>query len=348
MSIIVPKYPPNFSYVTAGTSSKNLIRAGHPVKSSQWTAMAQGVNWLHGQGGTLLSCQPYFVNIAAGSSVGFNEYIWPRYENPHRLWVVTIGAGTDNVTLFGTLSNGTDTSDWSFDSNSDQKMTIATLQEEVTPSATPAASNTLTVANDSNSGGNIRVLSTACYEIPRTVLDAGYGVDFFALAPKFPIVGNTTGDNHIEAVHRHHRSAKTVARRNMLFNWNFPGAVSESGTSFVDLWDHEPLLRARYLESSNTTRSVAWTAFTQVASGVTGEIRLTASQSGDTDTMSFTNTSGAWQTPRTLTINCEDPTRWTTDSGHRGGTAETVMAAIRNAGGTGNATVLAIAIGEST
>ncbi len=348
MAIIVPQYPPNFTTANAGTSSKNLIRAGHPVRSAQWTAMAQGVNWLHGQGGTLISFQPYFVNIAAGSSYGFTSYIWPRYENPHRLWVVTIGAGTSNVQLFGTLSNGTDTSDWSLSSSSTEKLTIATLQEEVTPSATPATSNQLVVANDTNSGGNIRVLSVALYELPRTVLDAGYGVDFFALAPRHPIVGSTTGDNHIEAVHRHQRSAKTVARRQMLFNYHYPVGVPESGTSFVDLWASAPEIRARHLENGNTERNVAWTAYTVCASGVTGEIRLTASQSGATDTMSFTNTSAAWQTPRTLSIKTEDPTRWATDTGHRGGTAETVMAAIRNAGGTGNATVLALAIGEST
>lgn len=352
MAIVVPPIPPDFRLGTGGTTTGTIIRAAHPVRSATWTAMADAVNYLHGHGGTLMSHPPYMTEtgIAAGSSMAAYTYEWPRYENPHRLWCVTIEAVTASKSAFGTISNGTESADWVLNSagfGSVPTLVVATLQETVTASATPA-NVSLTIANNAASATSIRVVSVGLHELPRTALDAGYGVQYGVLAPRNPIVGTTSGDLSIESVHRHQRTAKTVARKNMLFNWSYPDGVSETGTSFVDLWDFEPELRCRFLEQANTTRSVAWTAFTVCSSGASGEIKLTASQSGQTDTMSFNNTTGAWQTPRTLTINTEDPSRWTTDSGLRGGTAESVQAAIRRVSGGTDVTVLAIAIGEST
>lgn len=355
MTILVPKYPPDFRTSTAGTTSGNEIRAAHPVRSDTWWQMADAVNYLHGRGGQLLSLNPYQSNITPGNSGTFSGYIWPRYENQHRMWVVTLVAINPAKLSFGTISNGTVTSDWSvggsLGGSSNYPIKIVRLQEEVTPSATPAASNTLTVANNSASAGTdgVRVLAVQLFELPRYELDAGYGVAQHALASRNPIVGTTSGDISIEAVPRHARTAKTVARRNLLFNWNYPLGISSTSGSFANMFAFEPELRCRHLEQANTTRSVAWTAYTSVASGDTGELKLTASQSGQTDTMTFTNTSAAWQTPRTLTINTEDPTRWLTDSGLRGGSAETVQAALRRSAGSGaGVNVYAIMIGEST
>ena len=349
MTLIVPPLPPDFRIGTAGTTSGNAIRASHPVRSRTWWSMADAVNYLHGKGGTLMSSNPRVTGIPAGSSAAFFTYEWPRYENPHRLWKVTIAASSA-AQAFGTISNGSDSADWSVDGASvgaGPALTIATLQEEVTPSATPA-NVSITVANDSASASTIAVRSVALYEIPRTELDAGYGASQHIHAPRNPIVGATTGDITIESIARHARTAKTVARRSMLADWYDPDGVSSTSGTFADIWDFEPELHVRYLEQANTTRAISWTAYTNVASGDTGEIKLTASQSADTDTMSFTNTTPAWQTPRTLTVNCEDPTRWTTDSGLRGATAETVQAAIRRSAGAGaGVNVFAIAIGES-
>lgn len=350
MTILVPKYPPDFRTSTAGTTTGNEIRGGWPVRSDTWWQMADSVNYLHGRGGSVVTASnPRVTGVSAGSSLGYLAYTWPRYENPHRIWKVTIAASSA-AHAFGTITNGTETADWSVDGASvgtGPALTVATLQEEVTASATPVAV-TLTVANDSSSASSIAVRSVALYELPRFALDAGYGVNQHILAPRNPIVGTTSGDLSIESVARHARSAKTVARRNSLLSWYDPDGVSDTSGSFVDIFDFEPELRCRQLESANTTRTVAWTAYTHDPSGVGGEVRLTASQSGQTDTMSFSNTTPAWQTPRTLTINTEDPTRWLTDSGLRGGSAETVQAAVRTTSSPTSVTVLAIAIGEST
>lgn len=348
MALSVPLFPPDFRYASAGTSTKNTIRAGTPVRSSQWTDMAKAVNWLHGRGGTLVSSGPYIAaggGLAAGSSAGFNYYVWPRYECTERLWTVQIIAGASGSSAFGTITSGSFSADWAVDGAAYlTSVTTVYLQETVTASATPAGV-TLTVANDSASAGAVYILGVTLHELPRNTLPAGYGVDVPSVDGGQFIYGGAAADLSIDAVHAHSQTAKTIARKSHLFSWWNPVGVTEAGTTPVELWGFSPYVSCRLLESANTTRSVAWAAYGAISGTGSGHVVLDAG-TGDSDAITFTSTTPAWQAS-TLTINTEDPSRWLTDGGQRSGTGDNFMASIANITAT-DVTVLGICMAESS
>ena len=347
----VDEFPVNFSRATAGTTTVNTIRAATPVMGAgQWVDMGRAVNWLRGRGGTLVSANGYNTGVTAGGSVTFVYRVWPRYENHTRIWIVTLALPAAGGSAYGTITAATPApstaADWSVVATDNRPREFAVVHQLTTATDVPQEV-TFQIASNGNSQSTVKVLSVELYEIPRTALSASYGAEISSLGSKNPIYENATASNDrsVEAVARHARFAKQVARKNHIFSWYLTDGVAETGSTFVDLFPLYPFACPRLLESGNTSRNLVWNAYAKVTGGTTtGEIKIITA--AGSSTMAVTSTSASWHADHTTSVRCEDPTRWGTDGGIRTGTRDTLQIQIRRVGAT-SITIYGICVAEA-
>jgi len=299
------------------------------------------------------------AGMAPGTGGAWKFWVWPRYENHVRIWCVTLVA-TSAAPAFGTITadDTADVTDWSLDGN----LTMGTgdpvaprlfrLHQIGSASSTPAET-VIGIDNDSNSTASVIVQNIACYEVPRVEADSTYGVDLPTVKANTPIYeSGTAGDDaSIQGVAKVARAAKTVARKNKIFDWSLEGGhtgVTSTGTWVTVHTGLLPTGMCRLLETGVTVRACGWNCRAKVTGGdQTGEVRITMG-TGDTDTITVTSTGFAWQTEGSIDIETEDPTRWDTDGGIRGGTRDTITIEIRVTGTTTSIELRSVSVGEAT
>lgn len=339
MGRTVETYPVNLSRVTGDTTGmKNRIRAAHPVRGpGQWERLAAAANWLRGRGGTLVGANGVNVSIGPGDSPTFMYRAWPRAEHATRLWIIgisTVGDGSAKGTISITAPSTAITRDFAI-ATSDTRLIEFPIIHTIDAATDVPETVAVQVATDSNSESSIVVQSISCHEVPRVQLGEGEGAELSSLYANRQIYEHATrnDDRGLEAVARHARYAKQVARKNHLFSWYYPTGVTSTSGSLVDLFPLYPFVCARLLESANTSRNIVWNAYALVTGGTaTGEVAVTTA--AGTTTMAVTSTGATWHADHTSSIETEDPTRWATDGGIRGGTRDTMQIQIRQTGAT--------------
>jgi hypothetical protein len=122
-------------------------------------------------------------------------------------------------------------------------------------------------------------------------------------------------------------------RRGTLFNWvsGYADGLQASNTSYEDLTpEQDPSIQVRLMYSGETVRRVKFAACAAVSSG-TGNIRATMT-SGDTVTLNIVANTPVWLTGD-IDIETDDPSRWATDGGIRGGTRDNLRIEYKAASG---------------
>lgn len=190
----------------------------------------------------------------------------------------------------------------------------------------------LTFAWDGDVGG-VTVHNVSLYECPVIFIEES-GVE--NIEPNDLIYDGYDDRKSIAGLERAAEDLRTTYyRRGTLYNWanGYNTAVSNATTTYAALhpdgvW---PAIQTRLMYNGETTRTVKCNVFARVTGG-TGNVRITMT-SGDVVTFNVTNTSNAWQTTADIDVETDDPSRWDTDGGIRGGTRDEVTIEYRASSG---------------
>lgn len=155
-------------------------------------------------------------------------------------------------------------------------------------------------------GGDIEIDSLSCYELTRSAVPAAEaGVDATSERPRERIYT----DNGTESVVGVLGSFLAMdPRRVGIYQWAVPVGTPVTRTgAYTNLLTLACPVLARKLNEGATTATVYWSAYARVNAG-SGDVLLTTTQSGVSDSVNVTATSFAWTTPRAISISCEDMT----------------------------------------
>lgn len=157
-------------------------------------------------------------------------------------------------------------------------------------------------------GGTVIVESIACYEQDRPTpnLDGtDYGCDTSTIRGGQPMI--EVDNESIGGVY--HLVQNADARRVGIYHWTYgDGEWSRSTASPQTLLQLACPVLAKKIARGDVTGSVKWSAYAKVDAGAGATLRLTTDGTGLNDAMTITGTSFAWQTPRTVSIDCDDMT----------------------------------------
>lgn len=288
-------------------SSAPLV-AGAPVSSLlTWHPAAAGTNWLNGTGAQLIPAAAIVLSKSSTTTnVQFRFRTYTRAQAIERIWAIQLqsttttgAAGTINVNSYG---------DMNVDVPAVGIVNAPFLYREVLSSQ--AAARTDHIVKVSSTGGkSVQVMSISCWEQWRTYLAESSndnGVNEQSIRPRERVyVGNypTTADS---ATAVYDAMLAADARRSGLFHFGVPdtNAAARSGAYQSVLGLPAPIL-TRKLTSGQTTGTVYWSAYAKVSGG-SGDIKVTTTHSGVSDSVNITNTSYAWTTPRAISVDCED------------------------------------------
>lgn len=336
----------------------NSMRIATPVLGhDHWNQMANAVNWLVGHGGTVVCGNNTLVTVPGSSSVTLQWYNFSTAANTTyladqqvRIWIVQM---TCTVFASGTVTCDESSTQyqWSAKRQSSTQLSDQILIFPEIPAATPAEDIGLTFTN--SSATDAYIVGVSCHEVPLYLLQENDGVHESTLRAGAVISDQEltliTGgnDKSIKGVYDRFLRASATASKRCLFSWCNPSGVTITSSTLTNLFRIDPAMSARHLGSTTADqqRSVTVAAYC-VLSGTTptGEVDFTATSGGNV-TLSITDTSGVytWFTD-TFLIDTDDPTRYATDGGIRGGTRDDIAITARKTAGT-DITVKSISIG---
>lgn len=320
-----------------GVASISAVRASLPVVGLPHKGTAQALNWLLGRGHPLAVCGPQV--LPGWNSALFSFWVHPDDLHPNFLWDISLSAidGTNQPrTLSGSVGIADNTQIVTFTTNSDGSMTRLTIRQDVTPSNTPQEINCLftTDAEDPSDSDDLTryvylvVHGIHVSEMPQLRLN-GYGVAMSTLDARQPIYSQAGVPAHesITALPNLMELAKqSYARRGSLFSWYSPFTDTlnqTTSTSYVEIFPVRPSVQGRLITKGQTKGDIKVNVAARVTGG-TGQVRVSMT-SGDSLTFDVTSTTVAWVGEQTMTANCDDPSRWETDGGIRGGTRDDVI-----------------------
>lgn len=283
---------------------ESAIRVGEPVSSSTWQALGALANYLRGTGAQLVPAYCPAYTIASSATGVFNFRVKPRGAAIQRVWCLLLkgSTGATYAEVKAPASSGTMLTAY-LPPITDVRAPIVYVENLAAKSATEAGITLEIKAN----GGNVTVDSIACYEQTRPILSidsTDYGCDLETLRPRDPIYyrANRSWRGVVEGL------AQCDPRTVGLFHWSVPeaGAYTRTTASYLDVFTHAVPIIARKLGTSATTGSVKWAAYAKVAGGAGGQVRVTTTESGVSDSVTVSGTSFAWTTARSITIDCTD------------------------------------------
>jgi len=316
--------------------------SGGPVGSiDAWTPLGAGVNWLNATGAQLVCASTRLAQnqIAGGATGVFRFKAYTRVQAIQRIWVVQlVGLAVDTGTT-AQIWGGSGTPSASFVVPNSTLLNQPVFYVEAL-AAQSASLQEITISVKAGSKAVI-VQSVACYEQWRPVLKASTsdsGINITSERARQPIfTGNYA--TTIESVGGIYSAlAAADARRVAVFHWAVPDTnpVTRTGAYTTLLGLGQPVL-TRQLTSGQTTGTVYWSAYAKVSAS-SGDVKLTTSHSGVSDSVNITGTSYAWTTPRAISIDCED---LSTTDGRRGSSWDELDVQIR---GNGGATISVVAV----
>jgi hypothetical protein len=346
MTLRTPWIPPLLHERNSSGAIANSARIGTPpIGAAQWADIARAQNWLLVGGSMQLACwgPTTYVGVEAANSETIRAYCWPRPQCFARLWTFVMkGAGA-----FGTIE--TADGEHSYATNPDESATVIQIPELVTDT-TPTGEEISVVVNVDASSNVVKIQSVVCTEIPlkraaKSGDASGLGVHESSL-DKWKQIGeldaSTTEQRSVGGVMRvaAQNWESQHALRRKLFDWQLLTGVSTSSSTFANLFRVNPSCQARHVVFGETSRPCRWAVYAS-ASASAGEVRLTSSIDGSTNTISVTSTTPAWVQSSTA-FNCA--TDNTSATGWIRGSRETCQIDVRAT--SGNLVIYNVAIGE--
>lgn len=343
MAATVPAYPdlliPDGSDID---DTRNQVRNSYPVAASHWEPMGRTINWLRGHGAQIVAGNSTFGS-GYGSPVSpivFRHRILGGLlglNDPHgRSWFLCLWADQEvEVTVTFQVSSDAPTA------------VVSTLPgifrfDEVVSGTLPSPP---VIGFNITWSGSAEVYcdTVSCFEIPLTVLQSGDGVDLDYLQFNAPIYYDASNDGR-SVFGALDFSASELIRRTV-FNWYNENGVTLTDTAFTgssNLFLLDPAVQARHVTSGQTTSTVDWAALC-TSTGGGSQIRLTTA--AGSDTQAIAGGGPAWVTG-TIDIETDDPSRYDTDGGIRGGTRDSVIVELRRTTAT-NVIIYALVIGDA-
>lgn len=294
-------FPPTIRNDITNTSQVN---AGRAVSSSQtWVPLADSANWLNGTGAMVIPGLAVTEDITGTKSLFF-RYV-SRAQAIGRLWNITLVSDTDGAT--GKFEVGSySTGDRSISVHS-TTMTSMTLYE---PFSTQGINDQQIEAKVTFNGGVTgRILSISCFEMWRPILAESFpenGVSLPSVGPRTRIyTGSASAPKSVTQVYQSMINAD--ARRVGFWHMALASPFTTSSGTPVQISQLSMPALARKIFRSDTVNDIYFSAYCKVSGG-TGEIKISESSHSNVTLVHFTNTSFAWTTPATISIDAEDLT----------------------------------------
>lgn len=336
-----------FPGIGVGTGNQSAVRTALPVIGRPHAATASAINWLMGRGHQLAVCGPMLIDATAAATFSF--WVWP--DDIHRDYIWWIGlSGRDGlyrprvyngtVTL-ANIGSGTQTA--AFTTPGDGSVYMLQMQQ-----VAPAASNTPlelqctidaavpSAPVDTEDIPYLLIHGIHIQEASQVFLD-GAGVATSTLEARQPIYwdfGSPPATSITTLVESARYAHENYARRGEIFSWFDPFATwSTTSTTYVEVFPVKPAVQVRLIDQGQTRGNAKVRVCARVTGG-TGTVRLTMT-SGDVVSWAVTNTVATWLAERTILVNTDDPSRWPTDGGIRGGVRDEItLEAVASSGET--------------
>lgn len=144
----------------------------------------------------------------------------------------------------------------------------------------------------------------------------------------------------------------TYFRRGTVFNFargDTDGRKSQQTGIYDTIFSNSGILPAvqnRLMYNGETTRNVNCNVYARVSSGATGSVQVSMTN-GATATFAVTSTSNVWHTTQTLAVETDDPTRWESDGGIRGGSRDFIQVGLRVASGGQTVYLLGVSVWDA-
>lgn len=337
--------------IGTGTQNQAGVRVAQPVIGRPHAATGSAINWLMGRGHALAVMGPCLWYGWLDATFSF--WIWPDDLHQDYTWWIGLSARDGlyrPVTISGEITipgiDGADDQVIAFSTPSDGTVyTLKSRQVAPTPSATPLEV-TCTIAPAIETPE----FETPAEDLPYLLLHGihimessqvfldGKGVATSTLEARQPIywnIGEPPDGSITTLVQSTKYAHENYARRGQLFNWWDPFAQwSTASTSFTSVFpgDIKPAIQTRLISLGQSLASIKVRVCARVSGG-TGEVRVTMTN-GSTHTWTVSSAVNEWQDEVTLQAECDDPDRWPTDGGIRGGTRDEVTLEARAISGT--------------
>lgn len=325
-----------FTAPGVGTANTTEIRASLPVVGLPHKGCSQALNWLMGRGHPLavLGTQVW----PAWQTLFFSFWIHPDDLHPNFLWDISISA----IDIFNSARavQGTITlpgmDPYPFATAADGSVAKIALRQDVTASNTPQETHvqiTTTVLDPITSEEPLNEIYLIIHgihvsETPQRRLN-GFSTVMSTFEARQPIYAQVGAVSHesITALPNVMEVAKqSYARRGALFSYWSPfddESQQSTSTSYVEIFPVRPSVQTRLISKGQTRGDIKVNVAAYVSGG-TGHVRVSMT-SGDSLVFDVTSTTAAWVGEQTMTANCDDPARWETDGGIRGGTRDDVV-----------------------
>lgn len=287
------------------------VLVGRVVGGKLWSAAGKLSNYLRGAGIPLIPwhspmvfCDDeigehtfrYLVNPIAGrtGTDGLGGYL--------RFAVTLYAPDAEKVTL--SVSPGTATRTLIIGAGERKTVEISALISSSGLQEVGVTVENLTINN------YVRVEGICAYTLPLSAINqdtSHYGVDPGSLVAMEPIYAPAAGAGRslggvADALAAHD------ARRASILQWSAGDseANANSSTTPADLWELPIPVLGPKAYTGDVTCPVLWSAYCALSAAGSGEVTVTTTSSGVSDTAPVTWTSYGWTAPRLIAIDCDD------------------------------------------
>lgn len=313
-----------FTAVT-GSMALGQVRAAWPVGAQPLKATASTVNWLLGRGTPLVVDGGYEWPETATEGVEHVLNYYYQVDSIHdtlgMLLTMTSSRGVKSVYINGA---------WETIGPSPTLVYRAFANFGGDTEGSLALSFQW-VGGPIGNSGRITVHNVSLYECPAVFIEESGAEN---IEPNDLIYDGSADRRSISGIERAVEDLRTTYfRRGALYNWTSGGyAHTTTSPSFVELHPLgvKPAIQTRLMYAENS-RKVMCNVYARVT-GPMGQIRITMS-SGDYVDFFVSSTSDTWHTTQEIYVTTDDPFRWDTDGGLRGGVRDEVDIQYKVGGG---------------
>lgn len=317
----------------------NGLLVGAPVAAAaQWSEYAGNANWIRSAGAVLVPWTSPSFTITSGTTKTFHFRVKTRDVAIERIWWFQLRRASASVASVATIrapaSTGTSVA-YALPNSRDLVVPVRYV-ETVSSKSTSTIDLTFDIAA---SVGDVELEGVGCYEQDRAGLandTTDFGVMIDTVRPGEPIaaIENQSAYGVMRSL------ANLDARRTGIFHWSYPAEspITRTTNSYDTVLELAVPVQGQKLNIGDTVCAAKWSVYAKVASG-TGLVRITTGT--DSDVISVTGTSFAWQTAGDINIACDD---FDEADGRQGGAWDELYFEIAGGGGSDTLSVAAVSV----
>jgi hypothetical protein len=289
-----------------GRLSRAGIVTADPVRAVEWAQIGALYNYLTGRASVLVPTCYVGSAIAATATHTWRIKAWARYQATHRLWILGLRASTSAVVTFTDASSDTHTLYPIGSAGVSERAYFVVEEIGSRASGEVTMAPSLAVASGS---ATVTVTTIACVEIARPELAVDASDDGVDLSRWAGGVAGPITDADLGLVAPLMDTLRDSDVRN-LFCWivdtSDPIKITTASPSWSALFAAPPVVLARQLYASETTRAVEVRVYARASDGsTTGSVRVTMASGATATITGITTTTWAWYST-TVAVHVED------------------------------------------